>query len=339
MPELRRDPFSELWVAFPTNRVRRPADFLRQPVPTTPSLGLPGGPPCPFCEGNEAMAPSEISATRTGSGRDRPGWSLRVIPSRKPVLSIEGSLDRQGDGLFDKMRGVGAHEVIVETARHALCATELDENEIERVLVTWRERMRDLRRDGRLEYAHVFKNFGTMAGAVVEHNHSQLLALPLVPKRVHEELVASRRHYKQHQRCLFCDMISQEIKDGSRIVTETDRFVALAPFASHRPFETWILPQQHGSHFDEVDVDHLGNLSWVLRNTLRKIEKALERPAWNLVLHTAPLQKKPNAYYHWHIEIVPRVTHESGLELGIETYFNPTPPEEAAECLRGISVE
>lgn len=336
MPELRRDPFSRLWVAIPTDRVRRPADFLREPVPSVPTLNQPGGEVCPFCEGNEAMMPSEIASVRACSGPDQKGWSLRVVPSRMPVLSIEGSLEPKGDGLFDSMRGVGAHEVIVETPSHALSVTDLDESEIERVFAVWRDRMRDLRRDFRLEYAHIFKNFGVAAGAVVEHNHSQLLALPLVPQRVQEEIDMARRHFKLHQRCLYCDVIRQETRDGARIVADSDRFVAIAPFASRRPFEVWILPRDHGSHFEDVDVDRFANLAWILRSVLRRIEKALERPAWNLVLHTAPLQKKANGYYHWHIEILPRVVRESGLELGIDTHFNPTPPEEAAAFLRNV---
>ena len=196
--------------------------------------------------------------------------------------------------------------------------------------------MRDLKKDGRLRYAHVFKNFGAAAGARVEHTHSQLIALPLVPKGVREALAIAKGHYKTRERCLYCDVIRQETKAGVRVVTETDRFVVVEPFASRSPFETWILPKQHRSHYEDVDVDHLGNLAWVLKSTLRRIEKALERPAWNLTIQTAPLQKAANPFFHWHIEIVPKVTRASGFELGTGVHANPTPPEEAARCLREI---
>lgn len=338
MPELRKDPFSDQWVVVPTDRLRRPGDFVREPVPATPSLAprpMDSREVCPFCGGNETLTPPEIMAHRTG-GANQPGWTLRVVPSKFPALAIEGPLEREGDGLFDRMRGVGAHEIVIETPAHALSITDLDEHAIERVLGVFRDRMRDLRRDGRLRYIHVFKNFGAAAGARVEHTHSQLIALPLVPRRVLAELDEAKRHYDRRERCLYCDVIRQETKSGARVVVETDRFVVICPYAARFPFETWVLPKQHRSHYEDIDVDHLGNLAWVLKSTLRRIERALERPAWNLMLHTGPLQEAGNPYSHWHFEIVPKVTRPSGFELGTGVHINPTPPEEAAQFLREI---
>jgi len=328
MPELRKDVFTELWVVVPTDRARRPSDFLREPVTSVPSIG-----PCPFCPGNEAMTPPEIMAYRSGSS-----WSLRVVPSKFAVLRVEGGLDREGDGLYDRMRGVGAHEVVVETPSHVLSLTDLTEHSIEKVFTAFRERFRDLKNDRRLRYVHAFKNFGVAAGARVEHTHSQLIALPLVPRRVRKEIDVAQRHYEAKERCLYCDLIRQETQSRSRLVLESDRFVVVEPYASRYPFETWILPKQHRSHFEDVEPDHLANLAWVLKSTLRRIEKALERPAYNLILHTAPIQEFANPFYHWHIELLPKVTRVSGFDLGTGYYVNPTPPEEAAQFLREVTL-
>jgi UDPglucose--hexose-1-phosphate uridylyltransferase len=328
MPELRKDVFTDLWVIIPTDRARRPSDFLRSPVSSVPSTG-----PCPFCPGNEAMTPPEIMAYRSGAN-----WSLRVVPSKFAVLRVEGALDREGDGIYDSMRGIGAHEVVVETPAHVLSLTDLTEHSIERVFAAYRERFRDLKNDHRLRYVHAFRNFGVAAGARLEHAHSQLIALPLVPRRLRDEIEAAQKHYDAKERCLYCDLIRQETRAVSRLVHESDRFVVVEPYASRYPFETWILPKQHRSHFEEVDMDHLSNLAWVLKSTLRRIEKALDRPAYNLVVHTAPVQEPANPYYHWHIEILPHVTRASGFDLGTGYYVNPTPPEEAAEFLREITL-
>ncbi|HWE53044.1 MAG TPA: galactose-1-phosphate uridylyltransferase [Bryobacteraceae bacterium] len=329
MPELRKDPLTDQWVIIATDRARRPNDFFRQPVPSVPSGRI-----CPFCPGNESKTPPEVLAYRNGSGANQSGWSLRVVPNKFPVLGIEGELDRQGEGIFDKMQGIGAHEVIIESPEHLLSMTELSEKSVEQVLWAFRDRMQDLKNDRRLRYVLLFKNQGEAAGATLEHTHSQLIALPVVPKRVQEELHGARRYYKFKERCLYCDLIRQETKAAARIVTETDRFIVLEPYAARFPFETWILPKQHRSHYEDIDAPHLENLAWVLKSTLRKIDKVLERPPYNFLVHTAPLQDAANAYFHWHIEIIPKLTRVAGFEWGTGFYINPTPPEESAQFLR-----
>jgi UDPglucose--hexose-1-phosphate uridylyltransferase len=334
MPELRKDPVTDQWVIIATDRARRPGDFVREPVPTIPSGRI-----CPFCPGNEAKTPPEVLAYRNGSGPNQPGWSLRVVPNKFPVLGIEGELSRQGEGIFDKMQGIGAHEVIIETPEHALSITDLSEKSIEQVLWAFRDRVQDLKNDRRLRYVLLFKNHGEAAGATLEHTHSQLIALPVVPKRVQEEMRGAKKYYKFKERCLFCDLIRQETKAAARIVSETDRFVVLEPYAARFPFETWIFPKQHRSHYEDIDAPHLENLAWVLKSTLRKIDKVLERPPYNFLIHTAPLQDSANPFFHWHIEVIPKLTRVAGFEWGTGFYTNPTPPEESAQFLReaGIS--
>ncbi len=329
MPELRKDPITDRWVIIATERARRPADFAREHVPAAPS-----GRFCPFCSGNESKTPDEVLAYRNGSGANQPGWSLRVVPNKFPVLQIEGDLGREGEGLFDRMQGIGAHEVVIETPDHVLNISELHEKTIEQVLWAFRDRVRDLKNDRRLRYVLLFKNQGQAAGATLEHTHSQLIALPVVPKRVQEEVDGAKAYYEFKERCVFCDLIRQEEKAGTRVITETDKFIVLSPYAARFPFETWILPRTHRSHYEDIDAQQLENLAWVLKTTLRKIDKVLERPAYNFLIHTAPLQEPANQWFHWHIEIIPHLTRVAGFEWGTGFYINPTPPEESAKFLR-----
>ena len=328
MPELRKDPITGRWVIIATDRAKRPTDFIRQPVPPA-SARI-----CPFDYGNEHKTPPEVLAFRNGSGRDEAGWRVRVVPNKFPVLGIEGSLDRQGEGMYDKMNGIGAHEVIIETPDHAATLGDLSEKQIEEVLWAYKDRVLDLKKDRRFRYILLFRNHGEAAGASLEHPHSQLIALPVVPGLVKEEIDGAKQFYDFKERCIFCDIIREETRAGSRLVTETDRFTVVEPYAARFPFETWLLPKRHESHFEDTDAPTLANLAWILRATIRKLDQVLERPAYNFVVHSAPVQEPPLAYYHWHLEFIPKLTKGAGFEWGSGFYINPTPPEESAKFLR-----
>jgi len=198
----------------------------------------------------------------------------------------------------------------------------------------FKERVSDLKKDRRFRYIILFQNHGEAAGASLEHPHSQLIALPVVPNQVQEEVDGSKLYWDLKERCIFCDIVRQETANGARMITETDRFAVVAPYAPRFPFETWILPKRHESHFEEADAPTLQNLAWILRSTMRKIDKVLERPAYNYIVHSAPVQEQSLAYYHWHFEIIPKLTKVAGFEWGTGFYINPTPPEEAARFLR-----
>jgi len=328
LPELRKDPITGRWVIIATDRAKRPTDFIRQPVPPA-SARI-----CPFDYGNEHKTPPEVLAFRNGSGRDEAGWRVRVVPNKFPVLGIEGSLDRQGEGMYDKMNGIGAHEVIIETPDHAATLGDLSEKQIEEVLWAYKDRVLDLKKDRRFRYILLFRNHGEAAGASLEHPHSQLIALPVVPGLVKEEIDGAKQFYDFKERCIFCDIIREETRAGSRLVTETDRFTVVEPYAARFPFETWLLPKRHESHFEDTDAPTLANLAWILRATIRKLDQVLERPAYNFVVHSAPVQEPPLAYYHWHLEFIPKLTKVAGFEWGSGFYINPTPPEESAKFLR-----
>jgi UDPglucose--hexose-1-phosphate uridylyltransferase len=332
LPDLRRCPITGRWVIISTDRAQRPQDFTRQRVAATKKRL------CPFCPGHETKTPPEVLAYRSNGSRNEPGWTLRVVPNKFPALRVEGDVDREGEGLYDRMNGVGAHEVIIETPDHMASPASLSEKENADIFFAFRDRILDLKKDIRLRYVLVFKNHGELAGASLEHPHSQLIALPIVPKRALEEIEGAKRHFEYRQRCIFCDIVSQELRSQDRVVLETESFLVITPYASRFPFETWILPRRHSSHFESLEASSIHNLGWVMRALWRRMEKALESPPVNVILHSAPVQDPPLEHYHWHIEIMPKLTKVAGFEWGSGFYINPTPPEEAAGFLREIGL-
>jgi UDPglucose--hexose-1-phosphate uridylyltransferase len=332
VPELRKDPVTDRWVIISTDRRKRPSDFRSE------FATLIGSEHCPFCPGQEAMTPPEVLAFRdNGSVPNTPGWSLRVVPNKYPALQVEGTLDRQGEGLFDRMNGIGAHEVFIETPDHRKTMATMSEGEIERVLWAYRERVVDLKRDQRFRCILVFKNHGGPAGATLEHPHSQLIALPIVPDFVREEIDGARRHYEAKERCVFCDIVRQEVSAGRRVIHENAEIVALAPYAPRFPFETWLLPRSHGSRFEDASQAQYQGLARMLKWILARMDRALEEPPYNLIVHSAPFSNGVSEFYHWHVEIIPKLTRTAGFEWGSGFYINPMSPEEAAEVLRGVS--
>ncbi len=328
MPELRKDPVTSRWVIISTERGKRPNDY--PPEPERPRGGF-----CPFCPGHEDKTPPEVLAYRSGgSGPNTPGWSLRVVPNKFPALRIEGELNRQGDGIYDKMQGIGAHEVIVEAPGHKDTLANLPEQRVEDVLWAVRDRILDLKKDQRFRYILVFKNHGEAAGASLEHTHSQLIATPIVPKQVQEEVDGAREYYSYKERCVFCDMVRQELAQALRCVAENDAFVAIAPYAARFPFETWILPKNHDPTFEDAQKHAYELLARILKDVLRRMDVVLASPPYNLVLHNAPLRDGCGPHYHWHVELMPKLTRVAGFEWGSGFYINPTPPEDSARFLR-----
>jgi UDPglucose--hexose-1-phosphate uridylyltransferase len=329
MPELRKDPVVGRWVIISTERARRPTDFQREPV-------RPRGETCVFCPGNEDKTPPEILAGRpSDSAPNGPGWTYRVVPNKFPALRIEGDLEPTGEGLFDRMNGVGAHEVVIETPDHRASLATMPVEAIAEVLCAFRERLLDLKKDPRFEYVLVFKNHGEAAGASLEHPHSQLIATPITPIMVTEELEGSLRYWEMKERCVWCDIVRQERRGGQRVILEEGGFVALAPFAPRFPFETWILPTQHRAAFEESDVDELRGLAALLGAFMRRLSDTLTQPPFNFTLHTAPLRTDALDYFHWHLEIIPKLANVAGFEWGSGFFINPMPPENAAAALRG----
>jgi UDPglucose--hexose-1-phosphate uridylyltransferase len=331
LPELRKDPVTGRWVIISTDRQKRPTDFHleRARIITRDA--------CPFCAGREEMTPREVLAYRQNGGPpNSPGWDLRVVPNKFPALQVEGNLDRMGEGLFDRMNGIGAHEVIIETPDHSKMLSTMSEPEIERVLWAFRERIVDLRQDRRFRYILIFKNHGAPAGATLEHSHSQLIAMPIVPGYVREEIEGARHHFRSKERCVFCDIIRQEVSAGRRVIHENADIVALAPYAPRFPFETWLLPRSHGARFEDASRQQYESLARMLKAVLGRIDRALEAPPYNMIIHTSPMSEETSEFYHWHVELIPKLTRTAGFEWGTGFYINPTSPEEAAQVLRAV---
>jgi len=314
------------WVIIAPERAERPSAFLR-PVPEH-ETGV-----CPFCPGNESLTPPEVLSRRSNGT-----WSLRVVPNRYPALRTEIQLSRSGVGMFDSMAGVGAHEVVIETSDHRSTLADQPVEQIASVLRAWQERMVDLSRDVRLKSLIAFKNHGGPAGATLFHAHSQLIALPFVPETLHAEVRAAARHFEEKERCIWCDIVAQETREKERIVLESDDAVVLSPWAARSPFELWILPREHRSSFESATEQELRAVADSLRTVLRKIDVALEKPAFNLFLHTMPLREPHNDFYHWHLELKPVLTQQAGFEWATGCFINPTAPEEAASFLRQTEV-
>jgi UDPglucose--hexose-1-phosphate uridylyltransferase len=333
MPELRKDPITGRWIIISTERRKRPGDFRLESV--APSRGTF----CPFCPGNESHTPREILAYRHGGGPNGPGWDLRVIPNSQPALQVEGSLDRRGEGLFDKMHGIGAHEVFIETPEHGQTLDTMPVAAIERVLWAFRERVLDLRNDTRFRSILIFKNHGLAAGASLEHPHSQLIALPVVPRIVRDEVEGSRQHYQHKERCIYCDIIRQEQDDRVRVISENADIVAISPYAPRFPFETWLLPKRHVAAYEDAARHEYESLARMLKETMQRMNRTLLSPPFNMIVHSAPFGHDDlGPVYHWHVEIIPKLTKVAGFEWGSGFYMNPTAPEEAAQVLRDAPI-
>ncbi len=329
MPELRKDPVLGRWIIIAKERRKRPTDFVIEKPKVLGGF-------CPLCPENENFTPPEVLAYRrnlpsTTNGSD---WQVRVVPNKYPALIIEGELGKEAEGLYDKMNGIGAHEVIIESPGHNDIFWNLSVGHIALVFRTFRDRMKDLEQDHRFHYVMVFKNLGKAAGASLEHSHSQLIALPVLPRMIVSELEGAKSYFQYKDRCLFCDIIRQEIQQSVRVVCQNEFFITISPFAPRTPFEMWVLPKQHSSDYCAQDYERLSGLADIMSESLRRLDTCIPNVPYNFVLHTQPLRSGNLEHFHWHFEIVPTLTSIAGFEWGSGFYINPMPPEEAALYLR-----
>lgn len=334
--ELRKDPLLGRWVAVMLDP-RSPSDYAE----SRPDDRREDS--CVFCSGREHETPPEIlSVPKTGHGGTGKWWT-RVVPHFDPVFHIEGELGRRGEGIYDKMNSVGANEIVVESPEHAVTPEDIGLAQMTRVISTYRERMTDLEKDHRLRYTLIYKNYGREAGAIFSHPVSHLVSTPFIPKRVKEELDGAKQYFEYKERCIFCDMLREELRLGSRVIFETQGFVAFCPYASKFPFEVWIIPKAHRCAFQDISSEEAEDLALILSTILKKLRGLLKGPAFNYFIHSAPnrIPRKDHWHtlgedYHWHIEIMPRLLRMSGFELGSGCYILPTSPEHACKYLREV---
>jgi len=332
MPELRKDPILGRWIIISTERGKRPTDFIIE-------KSFSKGGFCPLCPGNEKTTPPEVLRYGdTSNGPNTPGWSLRVVPNKFPALVIEGDLDKVGEGLYDKMNGIGAHEVIIESPDHNEVFVYQPIDKLVEVFNAFRDRIVDLGRDPRFRYVMVFKNYGRAAGASLEHSHSQIVALPILPRMIVSELEGSKSYHNYKERCVFCDIIRQEMREDVRVICQNEEFIALVPFAPRSPFEMWIMPKKHASSYITMRDTTTRALAEIFSETMRRLDKCIPNVPYNFVLHTAPLRAESLEYFHWHFEIMPKLTSVAGFEWGTGFYINPIPPEDAAMYLKKVAL-
>lgn len=339
MSELRKDLISGRWVIIATERSKRPDDF-RPAGGTAPVAEARGF--CPFCEGNEGKTPPEVFALRgTGTLPDSPGWRVRVVPNKFPALNRGTMSSKHTKGVFEWMEGIGVHEVIIENPDHDKELGDLPPGHVRDVLQIFQQRIRSIEEDLHYQYVQLFKNKGKEAGASLSHPHSQLVATPIVPKRVKEEIYGAERLYRGLKECAFCRIIREEQATGDRLVFENRHFAVIAPFASRFPFEMAIFPLRHSPSFTSPRGEELDAMAETIKTVLTKLKMTLGDPPYNMVLHQAPnpalsLKNWPDIdhNYHWHIEIFPILTKVAGFEWGTGYYINPVPPETAAGFLR-----
>ena len=333
MTELRRDPIIGQWVIVHTSDSWGPEAYEREKVILTQAAT------CQFCPGRENQTPPEIDAIRdNGFHPNSPGWRVRVIPNKFPALRIEGQLNKRGLGLFDISNGIGAHEVLIETPEHFKSIPDLTTAEVSEILQKYQSRLIDLAKDPRFKYVVIFKNYGESAGASVEHPHSQIIALPMIPKFVQEEIEGAEQYYVYRGRCVFCDEIEQEYQDQKRIISENEDFIAFCPYVPRYPFECWILPKKHSPEFRATAPAELHHLAAILKETLYRINGCLANPSYNYYLHVSPVNSPRLDSFHWHIEIVPNLSQVAGFEWGTGFYVARTSPEMAAEYLRKVVI-
>lgn len=333
MPELRQNRFTKEWVIMATERAKRPEEMrvkreARAPLPHYAET-------CPFCPGNEHLAPPEVMRFAHPDGH----WTVRVVPNKFAALSRVGEPEWKIERFRRTVNGVGIHDVIVETPDHALSTAQLPPERVETILECYRQRFRAVSQDPRVAHITIFKNHGLRAGTSLEHPHSQMIGAPVISSQVRQRLYEAIRHFDEFGECMFCEMMQEELGEDKRVVLTSEHFVVIAPFASATPFATYIYPRRHMASFGDVSDAELADLARVLRTMLAKLYLGLDNPDFNYTIRSAPAETAGVKYYHWYLSIIPRLTRVAGFELGSGMFINTVLPEQATTFLRGVDVE
>jgi UDPglucose--hexose-1-phosphate uridylyltransferase len=330
MPELRYERVTRTWVVIATERAKRPSDFISEQVPKREKQE------CPFCPGNEAETPPEVMAYRDENTRpNTPGWRVRVVPNKFPALDRNTGLSTRRRDFFHSLEAAGVHEVIIESPNHQDGFGVQKPEEILTALRAWQERYTELAYEKGIIYTQIFKNHGAVAGASLEHPHSQLIATPVVPSTVENRLASTQSYYQESGRCFYCDLLEAEEREGVRTVYRDEHVLAFCPFASRFPLEVWLLPRRHQETFLQATRAQLSALAQALHLVCRRLREGMKDPPFNLILNSAPYRGGDwRASFHWYLELLPRLSIIAGFELGTGMFINPLPPEVAAEFYR-----
>jgi UDPglucose--hexose-1-phosphate uridylyltransferase len=339
MPELRFNPLSGEWALIAVERASRPESFSMKV--STEKVAPKNA--CPFCNGFEAMTPPELYAVgAAGRQPNTPNWQIRVVPNKFPALNREiiptaGYLEKGKGDLVCMAYGYGAHEVIISSPAHEKSIGQLDQTQVELILQTYQKRYRVIAKDKLINYTQMICNHGKTAGASLEHPHSQIFGLPFVPQLIQTEIDRSHDYFKQHKRTMLSAVI-EDARQKKLIVFENDDFFVFEPFWAKIPFETWIVPKNPEPAFDQLSDAQLAHFAKAIRMMLQKLYLKLNNPPYNYFIHTYPTTDDANdkhkAGFHWHLECIPRISTQAGLEYGTGVYINTMQPEKAAEFLR-----
>ncbi|HEX2949815.1 MAG TPA: galactose-1-phosphate uridylyltransferase [Armatimonadota bacterium] len=334
MPEFRQNLATKEWIIIAAERAKRPEDFARS---RPPAKELPAqSPDCPFCPGQERMTPDAILTLPHTQKPEQ--WDVRVVPNKFPAL-----VSSPGDGCHScsthvgpylRREGVGHHEVVIETPLHNRDIPLLSPHHMEHVMQAYRQRYNSLIQYPSTELVVIFRNHGTKAGTSLIHPHSQIVASSVVPFPVRNRLYEGQRYFDMYGRCVYCDIIDYETREGGRVIMDNEHFIAIAPYASGVPYEVWLLPKHHRATFGTVELDEIADLAHVLQNALTRLWRLLDDPDYNYVIDTAPEHMAEVPFYHWHLEIYPKLTTQAGFEIGSGIGINIVTPEAAAEQLR-----
>ncbi|MFA6435080.1 MAG: galactose-1-phosphate uridylyltransferase [Elusimicrobiales bacterium] len=333
MPEIRKDPVFGRWVIIASERGLRPNEFRGGPGPENPYN-------CPFCPGHESETPPSIytlyadgAENAKAQKQKEPDWRLRVVLNKYPALVARGRVGSVADGMYDRMDGIGSHEVVIETPCHDRQLEDMSVSGIADIFKTFVLRVNEIKKDPGIKYVMIFKNFGRNAGASLAHPHSQLIAMPMAPIRVVQEIDGAEAYREENGDCVFCDILRQETVYKKRVVGENAGFLAITPYASRFSFETWILPKKHESHFENMPPELAVDLAAIVKSTIGKLHVTMEDLSYNLIVHTMPVQDPAVEHYHWHIELMPKLSLVAGFEWGTGFYINTVSPEDAAWML------
>ena len=327
--ELRRDLVRDNWVIIATDRALKPNDFpINKGWENTRKSGQHF---CPFCEGNESYTTDEIAAFRDNKTLpNTPGWTIRTIPNKFSAFKLEGELELKYSGVYESCNGLGQHEVVVETPQHGVEFHQLPAAQIKQIYLMLQQRYRQLASDPRIKYIQIYKNRGLFAGASLEHSHSQILALPSVPR----ENQGLSKYYQQQGKCLLCATQEAERESRQRLIYESEHFQLICPYASRFSYETWLIPRRHTEHFADINEEELNDLVAVIKIFIPAMLDCLNDPSYNIVINTAPVNWNFAGGYHWYMEITPRLIIAAGVEFATGFYMNPVAPEIAATMLR-----
>jgi UDPglucose--hexose-1-phosphate uridylyltransferase len=336
--ELRKDYLLDRWVVIATERGRRPTDFAKQKKePAQASV-------CPMCPGNEHMTPpavlvylnqnGDIKKAKDENGFRHKNWLIRCVPNLFPAFAPPKDPADQTNIMKSESFGcaIGHHEVLIESPNHDDDPADAELPQLLHVINAYIDRLRELSAKPYVKYVSIFRNHGAEAGASLSHAHSQIIATPFVPTIIDKELAASKTFWNQHEKCVFCDLIEKESK-SPRLVHDNSHFIVLAPYASVHPMEFWILPKKHAANILSLNQNEKKAFAETLKASLKGLKDLVNDPPYNYGFHLS-INRNAENYYHWHLEVYPRLSLWAGFEKSTGIYINTVTPETAAAELK-----